>query len=340
MIRIVLRSRFWIAAALVAAIACSREPARGIRASAPPTDLPSPETPTPALGTAADPSEEMTVDAMVLAAEAVDSDGDGLSNADDNCGDRPNPDQKDSDRDGYGDACDPGDTLPPVVRIIEPRNGAWLQPGTVLTVRAAAHDPDGSVTAVSFLAESLDGSGGTTLGVARTSPFQATWELVPGRYRLTASASDDQGATVDSPPVTITVLGADLSVTQEAADSRRWGARLDFTLVVTNHGPEAVRGARVVDEVPAQLTEVTWSCRASRGSRCPASGSGALDVRVDLGAGGRATFVVTGTIAPGTDGRFENVATVAHPSLARDPTDGNNTARYPIEIMASVQDPR
>jgi hypothetical protein len=37
---------------------------------------------------------------------AVDSDGDGYSNSDDNCPDVPNPDQIDSDGDGIGDACD------------------------------------------------------------------------------------------------------------------------------------------------------------------------------------------------------------------------------------------
>jgi hypothetical protein len=36
-----------------------------------------------------------------------DTDGDGVPNASDNCPDAANPNQLDSDRDGFGDACDP-----------------------------------------------------------------------------------------------------------------------------------------------------------------------------------------------------------------------------------------
>lgn len=51
---------------------------------------------------------ELTVAQMLAAARLTDIDGDGFSNADDNCPATCNRRQKDSDGDGYGDACVPG----------------------------------------------------------------------------------------------------------------------------------------------------------------------------------------------------------------------------------------
>jgi hypothetical protein len=39
--------------------------------------------------------------------QANDNDGDGVCDADDNCPNNPNPDQRDTLRNGLGDACDP-----------------------------------------------------------------------------------------------------------------------------------------------------------------------------------------------------------------------------------------
>jgi len=48
-------------------------------------------------------------DIFGLTLQVIDSDGDGVSDDDDNCPDIPNPDQSDSDLDGMGDACDDDD---------------------------------------------------------------------------------------------------------------------------------------------------------------------------------------------------------------------------------------
>lgn len=72
------------------------------------TPTPSP-TPHPELS----PDErEMTFDQVLEGARQGDFDEDGFSNAVDNCPAVANPDQKDSDKDGLGDACDMEPTIP------------------------------------------------------------------------------------------------------------------------------------------------------------------------------------------------------------------------------------
>ena len=108
----------------------------------------------------------------------------------------------------------------------------------------------------------------------------------------------------------------DLAITKtDGQTSTAPGASLTYTVVVTNNGPEAVTGARVTDPVPASLVGVTWTCTASPGSRCPdpASGTGEIDVLVDLLAGGTATFTVSGVVDPDATGTLVNQATVTGP---------------------------
>ncbi|MBA2645468.1 MAG: thrombospondin type 3 repeat-containing protein [Pyrinomonadaceae bacterium] len=50
--------------------------------------------------------DELTIDQIMNLARVIDSDGDGHVNAKDNCIGVSNPDQKDTDDDGFGDACD------------------------------------------------------------------------------------------------------------------------------------------------------------------------------------------------------------------------------------------
>lgn len=51
--------------------------------------------------------EELTGDTVLKAAQTLDSDGDGIKTLYDTCPGVYNPDQKDTDGDGLGDACDP-----------------------------------------------------------------------------------------------------------------------------------------------------------------------------------------------------------------------------------------
>ena len=126
--------------------------------------------------------------------------------------------------------------------------------------------------------------------------------------------------------VTSGVAYADLGITvSNGVTQVGWGQPVSYTVVVTNDGPSAVSGATVTDPQPPNLTNMAWTC-AGAGCAAP-SGTGPLNTTVNLAAGASATYTVTGTVIAGSGvGALFNVATVAVPSGAVDPSPVNNSA--------------
>jgi uncharacterized protein YecT (DUF1311 family) len=85
---------------------------------------------------------ELTVAQMFAAARSTDIDGDGFSNADDNCPATCNRRQKDSDGDGYGDACVPTGRPQSYLKCAaqEPKIGAQSQNLDAAALAADAQD--------------------------------------------------------------------------------------------------------------------------------------------------------------------------------------------------------
>lgn len=97
----------------------------------------------------------------------------------------------------------PGGGLPPVVAITSPQNGSQVS-GTI-TVAARASDSAG----ISSVTLELDG--GATQATLNNPPYSISWNTgstSPGTHVLTAVATDDDGTSATSPPVTITVGGS------------------------------------------------------------------------------------------------------------------------------------
>jgi len=87
--------------------------------------------------------------------------------------------------------------------ITAPANGAMFPSATALTVSASASDSDGTVSQVQFFA------GATSIGTKTASPCSISWTPASsGPFTLTAVATDNQGATTTSAPVSITVTAA------------------------------------------------------------------------------------------------------------------------------------
>ena len=163
-------------------------------------------------------------------------------------------------------------------------------------------------------------------GIVISQSIPSTELVAPGTtIRLQVGKAAPAPTTTAAPttvaPTTLPPT-ADLSITKTDGVPSRSPGTFSYTIVVSNAGPSDVFGARVTDTMPAQLTNVTWTCNAS----CPASVNGDINnFAIDIPAGGSVTFTVTATVTA-TSGTLSNTATVSVPNGVTDPTPGNNSA--------------
>ena len=180
-----------------------------------------------------------------------------------------------------------------------------------------------AASSVTFAVTGTAAASGTIANTAGIAPPAGLVDSTPGNN----SATDTDAVTAS----------ADLAITKtDGVTGVSQGGTVTYTLVATNAGPSAVTGATVTDNFPAQLSSATWTCAASAGSSCPASGSGNLNASVNLLAGGTATFTVTAT-ATGT-GTITNVASIATPPGVTDLSLGNNSAADNDTVISPTAD--
>ena len=93
-----------------------------------------------------------------------------------------------------------GTNQPPTVSITGPATGATFTEPATINVTATASDTDGSITKVDFY------RGTQLIGSDATNSYTATATgLAAGTYQLTAVATDSDGVTSTSSPVSVTV---------------------------------------------------------------------------------------------------------------------------------------
>ena len=95
----------------------------------------------------------------------------------------------------------PTPNLAPSIALTSPSSGATFTTRESITLRAATSDKDGKIRQVRFYA------GSTLIGSDSNGPtYSFTWRNAdPGKYSLTAVATDDDGATTRSVAVSVTV---------------------------------------------------------------------------------------------------------------------------------------
>lgn len=95
----------------------------------------------------------------------------------------------------------PPPNRPPTVSITSPSNGSTFETGTSIDVQIQASDPDGSIVLVDLF------EGSHHIGSATQAPVHITWTpTAPGVYSLHAVATDDDGVSSSSSPVTVTIV--------------------------------------------------------------------------------------------------------------------------------------
>ena len=191
---------------------------------------------------------------------------------------------------------------------------------------------------VSSIAVAVDGTLSYTLTGAGGS---ASFEI-----RATDSGGHAHGGQPTSAPVAFGITvgsGADLQVSLSNGRSH-WkpGESVLYDLYVANAGPNAASGARLETAIPVELEDVVWSCTAILQGSCPtATGTGAIDVLLDLPAGAVLRYAIMGTITPASvDRLLVTTATITPPmGLAElSPDDNTDTDSDPILVEALFLD--
>jgi hypothetical protein len=170
---------------------------------------------------------------------------------------------------------------------------------------------------------------GTHSASGTTSPLTVNG-LSPGTsYACTVSARNELGLGAPSNSLAVTPrIQADVAISNgNGVSFIRGGSRPGWLIEVHNASSFTVSAARVQAMPPAHLSDLAWVCSAESGAACPAaSGSGALDALVNLGAGTRVSFLLNASVPPVPELPLQVTATVSLPGAYSDPNSSNNSA--------------
>ena len=223
----------------------------------------------------------------------------------------------------------PPPNQPPTVALTAPANGATFTAPATITLTASASDPENRLARVDFY------RGSTPLGSATASPYAFTWSAVAaGSYTLTAVATDADGGTTTSAPVSITVQPPPNQPPTVAltapANGATFTAPATITLTASASDPEN-RLARVdFYQGSTLLGSDTGSPYSFNWSSVPAGSYTltAVAVDVDGATAGSAAVNITVTVAQSAT-RVAFTASTDHDSIV---------TSYLLEVFASGAD--
>jgi uncharacterized repeat protein (TIGR01451 family) len=180
------------------------------------------------------------------------------------------------------------------------------------------------------------------LGVDGSARYQYAVRVHPSaRGVLTNVATVSPGEGIDpeldnnqATDLTLIRAVSDLSVSKTGPVQAVAGLRLAYVIEVGNAGPSDALGMQVIDTLPAALSGATWTCVASAGSSCPASGSGSLAMTGSVLVGGTLRIEIDAPIASSYLGELINTVSLVLEPDATDPDLSNNTDSTSTDVIA------
>jgi hypothetical protein len=208
-----------------------------------------------------------------------------------------------------------GDTnTPPTVSLISPTNGAVLNASSTVVMSANASDPGGSISKVEFF------QGNTKLGEITSSPYTFNWNNVPsGIYSVYVVATDNQGLTATSAPVSIQVNAAPI-------------VNAGYNQSVTLPASATLYGSASDDGLPTSpgAITLTWSKTSGPGSVSFGSPNSGVTTASFSSEG---NYVLRLTANDGARSSYSEVFVGAHPAVT---INLNSTADAHVRDGASA----
>ena len=189
----------------------------------------------------------------------------------------------------------------------------------------------GTGTVTCNLGTLAPGQYGTFAVAVNVPSLNAPSTIDHGNYSIAADGLGTLLGPAVHTTLTSSIQYADLAVrlTDNVA-AAIWGQTgLSYQMVVTNLGPLDATAATLTDTLPIELTNSNWTCAATGGGSCDgnSSGSGPININVDLPVGGSVTLTVVADVIAGSgQDTLLYTATAAVPSGMQDPDTTNNVA--------------
>ena len=193
------------------------------------------------------------------------------------------------------------------------------------------------------------GAQDASVDIAGVPCTDVTHDAAQPHRRLTCSVPANTGSNL---PVVVTqsqqssdgsarfayaAVVSDLLIAKSSVRSEVFSrSAAEWTILVSNLGPDTADGARVLDTLPAHLTDAAWTCTGLAGAVCrTAQGLGDIDVLLDLPVGGSALLLVSARIPRSPPLDLVNTASVSVPAGQGDPVSANDSDTE-TDIMATV----